>query len=60
MTWLNGRVANYKKLRGGVKLVSEIPKNASDKILRRIMKEWAKAEAETAPDSGLEASRARL
>ncbi|KIW62212.1 hypothetical protein PV04_10408 [Phialophora macrospora] len=44
VTWLNGRVANHKKLRGGVKFVAEIPKNASGKILRRIMKEWAKDE----------------
>lgn len=33
------KVAPFKKLRGGVKVVSEIPRNASGKILRRKLKE---------------------
>ena len=37
--WLNGRVANYKSLRGGVKFTDEIPKSASGKILRRVLRE---------------------
>ncbi|OAG43121.1 hypothetical protein AYO21_02740 [Fonsecaea monophora] len=45
IAWLNSRVANHKKLRGGVKFVQQIPKTASGKILRRILKEQAKAEA---------------
>jgi acyl-coenzyme A synthetase/AMP-(fatty) acid ligase len=57
VTWLNAKVANHKKLRGGVRFVPEIPKNASGKILRRIMKECAKAEAETA---GVQGPRVRL
>lgn len=32
------RVAPYKKLRGGVEIVSEIPKSPSGKILRRVLK----------------------
>lgn len=44
-SWLAGRVAGHKKLRGGVKFVDAIPKSASGKILRRIFKEEAKKEA---------------
>jgi 4-coumarate--CoA ligase len=42
--WLAAKVANHKKLRGGVKFVDAIPKSASGKILRRILKEEAKKE----------------
>ncbi|KAL9030341.1 MAG: hypothetical protein Q9196_001536 [Gyalolechia fulgens] len=37
-SWLAERVANHKRLRGGIKFVDEIPKSASGKILRRILK----------------------
>ncbi len=33
--WLDARVANHKKLRGGLYIVAEIPKSPSGKILRR-------------------------
>ena len=46
--WLQAKVANHKRLRGGVKFVDEIPKSASGKILRRVLKQRALAE-ETAP-----------
>jgi 4-coumarate--CoA ligase len=36
--WLNSKVANHKKLRGGVRFVDEIPKSISGKILRRLLK----------------------
>ncbi|KAI5358602.1 putative AMP-dependent synthetase/ligase, AMP-binding, AMP-binding enzyme domain, ANL [Septoria linicola] len=36
--WLGTKVANHKKLRGGVKFTNEIPKSASGKILRRMLK----------------------
>lgn len=39
------KVANHKQLVGGVKLVDEIPKLASGKIIRKKMKEWAKVDA---------------
>ena len=42
--WLAGKVANYKQLRGGVRFVDVIPKSASGKILRRLLK--VKAEEE--------------
>ncbi|KAI7520615.1 acetyl-CoA synthetase-like protein [Hortaea werneckii] len=38
-TWLAERVANHKRLRGGVRFVEEIPKSAAGKILRRQLKE---------------------
>ena len=44
-TWLNVRVANHKRLRGGIRFVDEIPKTASGKILRRILKDKASREA---------------
>lgn len=42
--WLNGKVANHKKLRGGVRFVAAIPKSVSGKILRRVLKEEARKE----------------
>jgi 4-coumarate--CoA ligase len=36
--WIKQRVANHKRLRGGVRFVEEIPKSASGKILRRVLK----------------------
>ncbi|TFY53439.1 hypothetical protein EVG20_g10112, partial [Dentipellis fragilis] len=42
--WLGERVAYHKKLRGGVVLLDAIPKSASGKILRRELRERAKAE----------------
>jgi 4-coumarate--CoA ligase len=44
--WLGKKVANHKKLRGGVKFVEEIPKSVSGKILRRVLKDKLKAETE--------------
>jgi 4-coumarate--CoA ligase len=44
ISWLNSRVANHKKLRGGVKFVDSVPKSVSGKILRRVLKDVAKKE----------------
>ncbi len=46
MQWLQAKVANHKKLRGGVRFVDEIPKSASGKILRRLLKIRAQQEDE--------------
>lgn len=42
--WMNAKVANHKKLRGGVKFVDAIPKSASGKLLRRLLKDQARKE----------------
>eukprot|EP00977_Amphora_coffeiformis_P020579 scaffold8374_cov175-Amphora_coffeaeformis.AAC.18 len=42
--WVKGQVAAYKRLDGGVKFVSVIPKSASGKILRRILRDQLKEE----------------
>ena len=42
--WLGKRVAGHKRLRGGVKWMDEIPKSASGKILRRVLKVKAQEE----------------
>jgi acyl-CoA synthetase (AMP-forming)/AMP-acid ligase II len=42
--WLNGRVAPYKRLRGGIVWVDEIPKSAAGKVLWRVLSERAKRE----------------
>jgi len=46
--YLSERVAHHKRLRGGIRFVETIPKSVSGKILRRILKEHAMAEAKTA------------
>ncbi|KIW04485.1 uncharacterized protein PV09_04244 [Verruconis gallopava] len=38
------RLAKYKALHGGVIIVDSIPKLASGKILKRVLREWAKEE----------------
>lgn len=45
--FIKGQVADYKQLRGGVVFIDAIPKSASGKILRRELRERAKAETET-------------
>ena len=46
MDWLQAKVANHKRLRGGVRFVDEVPKSASGKILRRLLKVKAQEEEE--------------
>lgn len=46
MHWLHGKVASHKRLRGGVRFVDEVPKSASGKILRRLLKVKALEEEE--------------
>lgn len=40
------KVAKHKRLEGGVKFIDEVPKLASGKIVRKLMKEWAKRDAQ--------------
>lgn len=42
--WTKERVAPYKRLDGGIKFTEVIPKSASGKILRRILRDEVKAE----------------
>jgi acyl-CoA synthetase (AMP-forming)/AMP-acid ligase II len=44
-SWLNERVANHKRLRGGIHILAQIPKSPSGKILRREVKELLKSKA---------------
>ena len=45
--WTKSRVAKHKWLEGGVMIVPEIPKLMSGKIQRKVMREWAKRDAES-------------
>lgn len=47
--WIEPKVAKYKQLKGGVAIVDAIPKNPSGKILRKILREQAKAEVGDKP-----------
>ena len=40
------KVAKHKRLAGGVKFVEAVPKLASGKIVRKLIKEWAREDAE--------------
>lgn len=47
--WLAAKVASHKRLRGGIKFTDEIPKSASGKILRRMLKvKYAEEEKQNA------------
>lgn len=48
--WLAAKVASHKRLRGGIRFVDEIPKSASGKILRRVLKIKAQEEEEEGKD----------
>jgi hypothetical protein len=43
--WIKPRVAKHKHLVGGVTFIEEVPKLASGKIQRKVMREWAKKDA---------------
>ncbi|KAJ4328934.1 hypothetical protein N0V84_000503 [Fusarium piperis] len=44
VNWMEERVAKHKRLKGGVRFIDAIPKNPSGKILRRALRDMAKAE----------------
>jgi 4-coumarate--CoA ligase len=43
--WMKDKVAKHKRLVGGIVLIDEVPKLASGKIVRKLLKEWAKRDA---------------
>ncbi|KAG5803258.1 hypothetical protein H9Q74_012278 [Fusarium xylarioides] len=45
MIWVESKVATYKRLNGGVVFVDAIPRTQSGKILRRVLRDRAKEEA---------------
>ncbi|KAG7402663.1 Acyl-CoA ligase azaF [Fusarium oxysporum f. sp. rapae] len=45
-SWMDGKVAAYKRLLGGVVFVDIIPRTQSGKILRRLLRDRAKAESD--------------
>ncbi|PYH98001.1 AMP-binding enzyme [Aspergillus ellipticus CBS 707.79] len=51
--YLGERLARYKALTGGVKFVEAIPKNASGKILKKVLREESQREVETGLKSKL-------
>src|SRR5271167_1005214 len=51
--YVHERVAQHKRLRGGVKFIEEVPKSASGKILRQVLRETAKRDP-TDPMANLE------
>jgi len=47
--WIRGRVAKHKFLRGGVVIIDQVPKSGAGKILRKELRDLAKAEAVPRP-----------
>jgi acyl-coenzyme A synthetase/AMP-(fatty) acid ligase len=45
--WMKERVAKHKQLTGGVVFIDEVPKSPSGKIQRKVLREWAKKDAES-------------
>jgi 4-coumarate--CoA ligase len=43
--FMRERLSSFKMLEGGIKWVSEIPKTASGKILKRVLRDEVKREA---------------
>lgn len=58
--WTATRVAKHKQLVGGVTFIDEVPKLASGKIIRKLMKQWSKRDAEEMLKNGTVPARARL
>ena len=44
--WMKDKVAKHKQLVGGISFIDEVPKLASGKIQRKVMREWAKKDAQ--------------
>lgn len=51
--WLAGRVARHKQLTGGVVFIDEVPKSASGKIQRKVIRDWAARAVQSGPRAKL-------
>jgi 4-coumarate--CoA ligase len=62
ISWMNTKVSQHKRLRGGIRFVDTIPRSVSGKILRRVLKEQAKKEQAKKEEAtkGQKASMAKL
>ena len=58
--WLAKRVSKHKRLLGGVSFVDAVPKLPSGKIVRKLMREWAKRDALEIEQNGGGAARPRM
>ncbi|KAL8645498.1 MAG: hypothetical protein Q9210_006674 [Variospora velana] len=45
--WIKTRISTHKYLTGGIAFVDEVPKSASGKIIRKVLRKWAKRDATT-------------
>lgn len=43
MKYITERVSSHKRLRGGIKFIENVPRTASGKILRRILRDTLKS-----------------
>lgn len=43
--WVSKRAAEHKRLTGRVSFVAEVPRLPSGKLVRKVVKEWAKRDA---------------
>ena len=51
MKFVAARVTAYKRLRGGVRFVDELPRNVGGKIQREVLREWCKGDGQQIADS---------
>ena len=51
MEFVAARVTAYKRLRGGVRFVDELPRNVGGKIQREVLREWCKADGQQIADN---------
>ncbi|KAH0489406.1 hypothetical protein TgHK011_009838 [Trichoderma gracile] len=58
--WTAARVAKHKRLVGGVVFIDEVPKLASGKIVRKVVRQWSRRDAEEMLKEGTAPVRARL
>jgi acyl-coenzyme A synthetase/AMP-(fatty) acid ligase len=45
--WVDGQVANHKRLRGGVLFIPVVPRSPAGKILRKVLRDAARKEEES-------------